>query len=184
MEDASFVTADADQEHRTQEEAAQKSNSVPTNKGIVGFALQELFTLVRWEVFKCHAASCHAVYCPSIIPSVSSCHSACSRSHGSTICSCSCFAIQQYQSLNNSPSTQPVPSPAAAYGSLAGINFPIYSQSTSVSLPSLSEKVIKALKNKEYIDLANLLPKASMMQLPLNFTCILIYVPLILGQIR
>ena len=50
MEDASFVIAEADQEHGTQQEAAPKSNSVPTNKGIVGVWLQELCAVIRLEV--------------------------------------------------------------------------------------------------------------------------------------
>ena len=61
------------------------------------------------------------------------------------------LSLQQHQSLmNNSPSIQPVLSAAAAYGLLAVMNSSVCPQSASNPLPPLSERVIKALKDKEY----------------------------------
>ena len=161
MDDASFVITEGIQEQRTRQGATQKPNSAPASKEIVGFSLQELCALIRSEVSNAMKRPTFEDPALQLSPASAAAIQIQPGQEATEMQSVSALPLQQHQSLtNNSPSTQPVLSAAATHGSLAGINSSIYPQFACNSLPPLSEKVIKALKNKEYIDLATLLPKS------------------------
>ena len=148
MEDASFVITEGKREHRAQG-AIQKLNSAPSaSKEIVGFSLHELCALIRSEVSNAMQRS--TMQHPASPLSPASAAAIQPVQEATEVQSDSALPLQHNQSLtNNSPSTQPIPPAADAHRSLADVNLPIYQQCASTSLPPLSEKVIKALNNKE-----------------------------------